>query len=126
MESTSRWHQSQAWMRTWVVLLWGNRCLSQSLKPKPRFDRGIYGALRAYRRGTYRYVSCKADRHPIANLDPATAPCSVVNAAARLDCSRSICSTFSSDVNAQLFAILLLNLLVSQLFGLVDSAIELV
>jgi hypothetical protein len=40
-----------------------------------------------------------------------------------VDCSRSIRSAFSLDVNAQLVAVLLLNL--SELFGLVHGTVEL-
>ena len=42
---------------------------NQPVKPKPRLDQGIYGAIRAYRRGTYCYVSGKADRRSGADLD---------------------------------------------------------
>ena len=51
--------------------------------------------------------------------------CSEVNAAVKLDCNRSICCSLLLDVDAQLVAVLLLDLLVAEFFGLVHSAIEL-
>ena len=50
---------------------------------------------------------------------------SEVNAAARLDCTRVDLLCLLLDVNPQMVVVLLLNLLVAELFGLGDRAVEL-